>query len=769
MKNMASMTPSFFNFITRNSNTRILKTVIFSFGLSLLTACGAESDLLSSDDSSGEQSTGGQAFQDDSRAISGLAMKGIIRNGLVSVYAISNGSVGELLGSSSTDDEGDYRVYIDEDYEGPIQIIITAKTNSDSEMVCDAADGCGSYDASSTLDLNDNGSIDFGEAFVLNHDFELSAVVASNNAATVTVNVTTVTHMAARYAATLPNGLHSDGIAAANSQIAQLFNLSGDLPSLTLIDLTSANDRSDAEADDLTYSLIAAAVAAMSDHDTLVTQIDQLAQTFADHNGQLILNGEHSEITLEALLQEATHLADLLELNAPSTDLSQLLHQSQIATANSVSNASPSPTIGADNLAKAKALVDDLNRWQGIIAFEEEPTSVFSEYATSLQDSVLPEMNTMSVAIAASTIWGVIPVIPELAISSFCSTMGSAFTQSMCNNLVSTDSIELMCIGGSGIMIFGIDACDLLAEVKLVNTEQLKVTYDFFAGEITVVGTIEDHLVDMTMSTNAISDSLVSSGIITFNINGSIENDSALLTLDASTLQVNFAEEINLMEFQLPDSAEALFSGTLAQKSTAENQNPVSYTGSLAANIDLTDFVDVIEESETQSATVLLQQAALSLGNENSADFEFNLSGTLSADNGDTMDSSLVIHGGEDSYYSLSFDVMTDDLTTEANMLVTGALTTDPESETPIPLLSEMKMTLDYDGKRIEIERHPTQSHLIEIVNQDSVSITLDMDEQEENEIGEISLYDQPYATSTREGSVITFQFSDNSVAEMSW
>ena len=759
----------------------LLKTLFISIGLSLLTACGAGSDGsdIGNDDASDAFTSNNQTIQEDARAISGAAIKGVIRNGLVSVYAISDGVLGTVLGSGSTDTNGDYRVYIEASYDGPIQIVITPKTDSDSEMVCDAADGCGSYDASSPLDLNANGLIDFGEAFILNNNFELSAVVPASNHSEVTVNITSITHMAARYAAGLSNGLHSDGIDAANSQIARLFNLSGDLLSLSPTDLTNPSARANANQNDLIYSLIAAAIASLADSDTLIDQINQLAQNFADHNGQLIMNGSDTEITLEDLAQEAVDLADMLGLNAPATTLSQLLHQSQIATANSISEASPSPTIGVDNLAKAKALVADLELWQGLIRFEEEPTLGFVQYGTALQEAVIPEMATMTTAFAASAIWGFIPVLPELAISTYCGSLGSSFITSLCNSLVSTDSIELMCIGGSGLVFFGIDACDVLAEIKLVNNEQLKVTYLFFEGKITVVGTIEDHAVDMTMSTNASSDDSIANGIITFNMSGVIENSGATLTLNTGTLQFNFADEINLTQFNLPESAEALFTGTLAQKITDENQNPVSYSGSLTASIDLSALVEITAANEDHGAAVLLEQAALSLGNENSADFEINLSGTLSAENGDTMDSAFVIHGGENSYYSLSFDVVTEDLSTEANALITGALSTsaltsdewstEMELGSPIQLLSQMKITLDYQGRHIEIERDATDLLEYEILNQDSVLISLDFGVEAGDDIGELSIYNQSFATVTKEGAMTTFHYNDGSIAEMAF
>ncbi|MBL4867602.1 MAG: hypothetical protein JKY67_14645, partial [Pseudomonadales bacterium] len=296
------------NMDSKGKPCHLLKTLFISVGLFLLTACGAGSNDgndIGNDDESDIFTSSNQTIQGDARAISGAAIKGVIRNGLVSVYAISDGVLGTVLGSGSTDTNGDYRVYIEASYDGPIQIVITPKTDSDSEMVCDAADGCGSYDASSPLDLNANGLIDFGEAFILSNNFELSAVVPASNHSEVTVNITSITHMAARYAAGLSNGLHSDGIDAANSQIARLFNLSGDLLSLSPTDLTNPSARANANQNDLIYSLIAAAIASLADSDTLIDQINQLAQNFADHNGQLIMNGSDTEITLEDLAQEA--------------------------------------------------------------------------------------------------------------------------------------------------------------------------------------------------------------------------------------------------------------------------------------------------------------------------------------------------------------------------------------------------------------------------------------------------------------------------------
>jgi len=786
---MSTITKTITNSI-KTAALHFIKLTCFFFGSSLLVACGSagsEDSRDSTDSSINETSFSPQSSLENTKTISGSAIKGVIRNGLVSAYKIVDGSLGDLLGYASTDENGEYSIEIAASYDDALKIIVTSKTDSDTEMLCDASNGCGDYDSSSDLDLNGNGTIDFGEAFVLSNDFELTAVVAANDDDEITVNVTSVTHMAATFAATLSSGLDSEAIESANSQVTQLFNLAGDLLTLTPVDLTDEVILGEATQSELIYSLLSSAVAALTGEETLAERLSQLAQNFADLGGQLILNGGTGEITLADLAQEALNLADDLGLDASSADISQLLFQSQVASANSVSTAAPSPTAGSDDLSKAKALVDDLQLWQGIIRLEAEPTLVFGEYRDALRESIMPELLGMQVAMSATAAWGFIPVLPEMAVASFCGTLSSSIMRTLCNSLVSANTIESMC-DASGLTINGIDACGLLAEIKLVNTDELKVTYDFFEGYVTVVGTLLDQEIDMTMSTNAESTSgLFSSGggLVSYNMSGTIENDSAILTISTGTIDAEFEEEINILKFALPENIEANFIGTLSQKVTDENDNPVSYTGSLSANIDLSNLLVISDGSDDQKTpSILLQEAAVSLGNSDSVDFEIALGGTLSTADGDTLDSSLIIHGGSNSYYSMSFDVESDDLSTNATAIVSGALstvTTETENEdgsttSSFEFLSEASASLEYDGRRITIEKDDPDAQQFTILNQDNVLISLDLSEDfnenlSENtvsEVGTVSIDGETIAAVTRNLFTLTFTFTDDSTSDIS-
>src|SRR5690606_18617864 len=199
--------------------------------ISALAACGGGGGSSSSESSSQSPS------QPSAIQLSGTVNKGIVRNGLVSVYSIEAGQTGSLLATTSTNSNGQFQVRVT-GYEGPVYIEVTAATSgTPSTMVFDVAAGCGTFAAGSNYDSNNNQVIDFGESFELASDFSLTAALPSSALGS-QVAVTTLTHLATQFATQFPQGINDISISVALSKVQNLFGIDANLLNLNAVDIT---------------------------------------------------------------------------------------------------------------------------------------------------------------------------------------------------------------------------------------------------------------------------------------------------------------------------------------------------------------------------------------------------------------------------------------------------------------------------------------------------------------------------------------------------
>ncbi|HET8704922.1 MAG TPA: hypothetical protein VFM46_01365, partial [Pseudomonadales bacterium] len=320
---------------------------------SVLTACGGGG--------SGGSNSAASAAQNDPNAahVAGYVMKGAVAHGVVTAYAVTNGQKGELLANALTDANGYYSLNIPSNYAGPVKIEVHA--GSDSTMICDAADGCGDAASIPSYDTNRNGKIDFGEEFPLDSDFELDAAVPSVTGGTsLNAAVTTITHMAAQYAERFSSGLNADSIAEANSQAANIFSVTGNILNLTPPNLASSDAISKSDAASIHYAIMSAAILGVVDRENLGSKLNELAQTFANLNGQLYQNHAlDNSVALDDIAEQAFALADKLNLDESRTKAARLLQISRRAAFSSLTDAQASPTSTAEPVDKAKQFVAD--------------------------------------------------------------------------------------------------------------------------------------------------------------------------------------------------------------------------------------------------------------------------------------------------------------------------------------------------------------------------------------------------------------------------
>ena len=318
-----------------------LGIAVFSAGLLTLTACSdggssSRNNLVDSSDDSGT-----------TVSFSGDAAKGIIVNGVVSVYPIVDGSVDteSALGTTTTGATGSYTVEL-EDYDGsPVTIEITSATDGSTSMKCDLAAGCG------------NG-VAFGDLLTLD-DFSVTAVVTEITDNTTTVSVTPLSTVAAEVALdALASGSETDiatAINNANTSVANRFGLTGDITQLAIIDVTDPEAVAAADSAALQFNLYNAAVvqSVLSDDGTI--SIADAVQSFAT---QFVTNGGLADtetagavgITLADIFNGASSIIDSIqdEIEAAgltTVDLSGLATDID-ALASLTENGSTTPTSG---------------------------------------------------------------------------------------------------------------------------------------------------------------------------------------------------------------------------------------------------------------------------------------------------------------------------------------------------------------------------------------------------------------------------------------
>src|SRR5690554_3513852 len=315
-------------------------------GASLLAGCGGSSG-------------GGSSAVD----LDGAAVKGILKGADVAIFKIENGAVAaDPLAEAVTGGDGKYAV--DLRYRDPALVRVSG--NDDALMTCDVAPGC---------DDGEGGTAPFGEDVPFDASQALEAVVVLDGR-TVSVNVTPLTHLAAsKTLAALAESASLDAaaaIASNNSQVANLFGLSGSLTDLPVVDITDAAALEAAGPVAQQAALVAAGIygAALSGGVTLT----YVANDFVTNGGQFL--GDD----VASMYQAAADVLALPEFIG--TDLSGVTSALQAAETDAenlgdqLTEAQPSPDAQSPDLLKAKNFVTQV-RTLGTTFVTEESANAF--------------------------------------------------------------------------------------------------------------------------------------------------------------------------------------------------------------------------------------------------------------------------------------------------------------------------------------------------------------------------------------------------------
>ena len=330
--------------------------------------------------------------------LSGNAVKGLMAFAPVSVFPITDGVIGTTaLVEGETDASGAYLLNL-ASYSGPVQMQLSI--DDDTLMICDAFNGCGSYEAGDALDLSLDFSIDFGDQFHPN-DPELVLTALVPNALEgedTAVQITPLTHAAALFAIANNITLDADSISVANTQIASDLNLTIDILSAAPVDITEIPENS--SNSNIEYAALLGSLASMatrqgrSDSD----MISLFVNSFLENGGQFLSNSlDDSNFTLEDLFANAGDVLSAAEDNSGTklTTVQAEMEQNELTARESrvttppPSVPAPAPVLPLKPIDSAKALVSDVRTWGNVIQKDpQDPLDDLDQHVRAIEESL---------------------------------------------------------------------------------------------------------------------------------------------------------------------------------------------------------------------------------------------------------------------------------------------------------------------------------------------------------------------------------------------
>lgn len=712
----------------------LVKSTLLVFFLSLLTACGGGAG-------GGDTANNSSSAKQDEPAppeptyLSGTAVKGTISFGNVDIYTISAGSKGSLLVSTTTDANGNYSATLPGTYQGPVLIEIYAKADGSSRMTCDSASGCGNFIGISELDVNENGTIDFGENFPLQSGFTLKALLPSSIASQTNVNVdvTILTHLATAYAESFPQGFDNLSAELAITQVANLFALNQNpftINAPSINDLDSFRQASEAEK---FYGLIASSVANLGTSEDLIQIIDQLTDHFTLNSGQLINNsGDNNVITLKQLLQASidnlttvNNLSQEADYDSLSNQLSSLFTDASNAGEDSLTNAEGSPTSGSSELEKVQQFLADLQAWQGVISVTTAEQAALINAYDSVAD-VSEFHSPMVQAMALASQHSAIVAVPDLAIKAACDSLGNAFVVLLCDSMIANLTIEEICDATlNNLTLFGVSLCDFLNDLTLPVGHGLWANYAIYDGTARVFGTLEGTDIDISFT-----NSRRSGKTIRFDISGAIGNDNGEVNLDGR-ITFNFADTLNSSTIAAPKSASLQFD--LASDFDTE-LGVMLFDGDLTGTVRLDDIAG---NGQTGLEGV---------------NYNLTLSGDLQFNANPSLAGEITLTNKTASGFRAAMDI------TNADFTETARLSFSDDTNFGLSWSGR-----SYQFNYVEIETEAESPELqLQVSNQDNVAMIIGLD-KDSGEAGNLTINEANYANITWLNQSLLFTLPDNS------
>lgn len=555
----------------------------------------------------------------ESLTLNGAAVKGVVANAEVAAYEIDSDGLASTtaLATSTSDENGDYSLDLPDSFTGgPLLLKLTAHDDGSTTMKCDVADGCF--------------GVAFGESFAVPANFELLAVLGNSSAGDeVTLNLTALTTLAAHYADSKPGGLSTANIEAANTQVADTFDLTGGIHQFTPVDLTDPSDVAAADHESISNALYSAGILAalLDDQRDIGDGLTSLAEDFANQGGSLVINDtgfDSVAISLLEIFESAQEIVDHIDEGdgTVAANLAVVLAEAAATNPGQRSDGESSPNAGASNLAKAKAMIDDIRTIGAAttIAAAETGAHAFHNHVQSA--GALVNQDTIdAVEVLAEVFAGVGPVVDSLDFS----TLSLPFTQ------VYTE------INGTALGFeLAVDVIETDQQLSLglaINDTLNGVVLDL-AGHATLNGNVAEIK----------NEDISSLDDLNISISGQVSKGDLSLIIDQGNLDMQAAN----LESEAPafEQLDVNLNLILSQQQTEQINNPVQFEGLLAFTIRA---VEIIEEGDVDTQFVVEGSEFTNQGFR----FEtatFTLQGQLSDAEGLSLSTSLAVNLDGDGF-----------------------------------------------------------------------------------------------------------------------
>lgn len=339
-----------------------------------------------------------------SSSLSGSVAKGIVKNGTVTAYILSeDGSKGASVGTATTGNDGSYTLTMADGYDGASPLLLELTATDKTTMVCDARDGCGTTPHGGDIPLADTG-------------FTLTAAIPTvKSGAKVDAAITAFTNMAASSIVD-KGGISDSSILATNSQVSQIAGVN--ILSTSPVNIASNAELSAASTEEQRYAIMLAALASQAFTDTgsdgvtvsdMITNLDSFNNDFTA-DGDI---GDEGGLSPSDLYTAATSEIETIKDSISSeavTETTQLISvmegQIQDGTLAPQESSGENPT----EVAQAKALVSEVRGWATALQDLENPASVFLDEAGTITDTLdtnsaaVLEVYAMALSAAANAI-----------------------------------------------------------------------------------------------------------------------------------------------------------------------------------------------------------------------------------------------------------------------------------------------------------------------------------------------------------------------------
>lgn len=284
--------------------------------VALLAGCGLE---VKDDNSSVSAQV--QSVNEPSVQVAGTAMKGVIRQGIVTANRLmvdqsGRYQPGKLAAKAvRTADDGSYELRLPGKAEG--WALVELRADLSTRMVCDVVPHCDQAGAE---------PVPFGETLILDSDFVLRG---AGDLAAETVYLTPLTHLAVTLAERDVNGgLSPTALADAYEAVEGWFGLTAGALGMAPPDLTRLDELNEVSADGLQVAIANAAfLALVNDHPQWQSIADVLNDMTAQiaTSGQIDILGDGANLAMADIVNAAALQASDLQLTTNSSIVSQKL------------------------------------------------------------------------------------------------------------------------------------------------------------------------------------------------------------------------------------------------------------------------------------------------------------------------------------------------------------------------------------------------------------------------------------------------------------